>query len=112
MLSREGWAVIDRRRQSAGFDFQASKGGKTIFVEVKSSAGLCAPNLTAKEFREASRLDNKYIVAVVENFEPTREARILWIRNPAGMSLNSRTVEVYPLPRAVWLRHATIDIED
>lgn len=112
VLSREGWSIIDRRRQSAGFDFQASKAGRTIFVEVKSSGGSCAPSLTAREFREASRLGDRYIVAIVENFEPTQDARILWIRSPAGMSLNSRTVEVYPLPRAVWLRHATVDIED
>ena len=111
VLRREGWALIDRRRQSAGFDYQASRGDKTIFVEVKSSAGPCAPSLTAKEFREASRLADKYIVAIVENFEPTRDARILWVRNPARLSLTSRTVEVYPLARAVWLPYATVDIE-
>jgi hypothetical protein len=112
VLVGDGWEVIDRRKQSAGFDFQASKAGRTIFVEVKSSAGLCAPNLTAKEFREATRLSDRYIMAVVENFEPTRPARILWIRDPASMSLGSRTVEVYPLPRALWLRHAKVEIDE
>jgi hypothetical protein len=109
-LEADQWTVIDRTRQGAGFDFQISKQGRTLFIEVKSSAGPCAPMLTDNEYKQAVRLRERYVIAVVENFDPDATARILWIPNPADLPLLPRSTQVYPLPRAIWLPRAKTDL--
>lgn len=110
-LEDNGWTVIDRTRQGVGFDFQAMKNGLTRYIEVKSSAGPCAPTLTENEYQQASRLGWYYVLAVVENFHPTRAVKILWVPNPVQVNPSARTVAVYPLSRASWLPHAKADFD-
>lgn len=107
VLEADGWSVIDRSRQRAGFDLQATKATRTIFVEVKSSGGLCAPTLTDNEFKQATRLAEKYILAVVENFDPAGEPLVYWVPNPAQLASYARSVVVYPISRASWRKTAS-----
>lgn len=109
-LTNDGWTVVDVSRLGIGYDLRAFKGGTLRHVEVKSSAGLCAPVLTPNEVGEARRLGDAYVLAVVENFEPSQPVSILWVQNPAQFSMGVRQITVYSLPRSLWMRGASATI--
>jgi hypothetical protein len=105
-LRAAGWDVIDRSRQWVGFDFEAKRGTSLLYIEVKSSAGPCSPVLTNREFEAAKLYPSKFILAIVENFDPDGPVRILWVINPGAIPMVARTVTEYPLPRGLWLPKA------
>ena len=88
----DGWAVTPVGHLGLGYDHIAKKGGITRYVEVKSSAGSCVPSLTENEYSEACRLRRDYVLAVVENFDPTAPASIRWVQDPAHLRPTKRAI--------------------
>lgn len=105
-----GWMVIDRSRQGVGFDFEARLAGNTWYVEVKSSAATCSPVLTEREHEAACDHGQRYVLAIVENYNPEAAVRILWVRNPAAIGMAPRNVVEFPLPRSRWLPRADLEL--
>jgi hypothetical protein len=102
-LTNNGWTVHDVSRQQLGCDLLAKKGQRTIFVEVKSSLSTCAPSLTNREWQQAKKYQLIYILAIVENFQPTETNNVYWIPNPAtSCAANSVTTLSYTISRSVW----------
>lgn len=110
VLEDDGWIVIDVSRSGAGYDLRAMKTGTVRCVEVKSSGGRCSPTLTANEYAEARRLRSRYVVAIVENFDPYKPVSVLWIQDPARLKMGAAQVTQYSLPRSVWLPQAVTSI--
>jgi hypothetical protein len=110
VLESDGWTVVDKSRFGVGYDFLAWKRGTTRHVEVKSSAGRCSPVLTDNEYAESRRLRTAYVLAIVEDFDPTKSVRVLWVQDPASLHLSARQVVAFGLPRSQWLPHASIAI--
>lgn len=106
----DGWLVIDRSRQGVGFDFEAGRAGERLCVEVKSSTGACSPVLTEREHEAAHEHGARYVMAIVENYDPGSPVRILWVRNPAQIPMAPRHVREYPLPRSRWLPRADAEL--
>ena len=111
VLEADGWTVVDKTRFGVGYDFLAAKSGTTRYVEVKSSAGRCAPTLTDNEYMEARRLRREYVIAIVENFDPKKSATILWVQDPARLSITARQVRVFSIPRSQWMPKAASSIQ-
>ena len=89
----DGWlAATPVGHLGLGYDHIAKKGGITRYVEVKSSAGSCVPSLTENEYSEACRLRRDYVLAVVENFDPTAPASIRWVQDPAHLRPTKRAI--------------------
>lgn len=102
-LTRAGWTVYHVSRQQLGYDLIAEYGTRTIFVEVKSSSGYCTPTLTSREWQQANTLADRYVLAVVENFDPAGTNGIYWVPDPAANCVaNARTTTAYAIPRASW----------
>lgn len=112
-LRDSGWNVVDRTRQHVGFDLEINRpqGGPHFYIEVKSSVGPCNPTLTRSEFEAARRYGNRYVLAIVENFDPEAYVSILWVANPASLPITSRTVEQFAIPRSVWLPSASLSVD-
>jgi hypothetical protein len=107
VLEDDGWTVLDVSRFGVGYDMRAHKAGTTRHVEVKSSVGRCSPLLTPNELSEARRLRRDYVLAVVENFDPTQPVSVLWVQDPARLSMGTRATMTYSLSRSVWLLSAS-----
>jgi hypothetical protein len=104
-LTAIGWTVYHVSRQQLGYDLIAERGARTIFIEVKSSSGYCTPNLTAREWQQANTLADRYVLAVIENFDPAGANSIYWVPDPATNCVaNARTTVAYAIPRASWTR--------
>lgn len=102
-LTADGWTVYDVSRQQLGCDLLAKKGHRTIFVEVKSSLATCAPSLTAREWQQAQRHGQDYILAIVENFDPTSSNTVFWVPNPAGSCVANAVSSIsYGISRSTW----------
>lgn len=100
-----GWTVYHVSRQQLGYDLVAESGARTIFVEVKSSSGYCTPSLTAREWQQANMLADRYVLAVIENFDPAGMNSVYWVPDPATNCVaNARTTVAYAIPRASWTR--------
>jgi hypothetical protein len=100
------WEAHDVSRQRLGYDILAKKGKRTVFVEVKSSLGLCSPCFTAREWHQAQTYKDRYILAVVENFDPSGKEtnHVHWIKDPATVcSANSAVSTAYTIPRGQWV---------
>jgi hypothetical protein len=110
VLRDSGWTVIDRSRQGVGFDLEARQGNVTLYVEVKSSSAACSPTLTGREYEAACHYGNRYILAIVENFDPKAPVRVLWVPHPAALGLSSRDVREYLVPRSRWLSRAQVSL--
>ncbi|MEO3475888.1 DUF3883 domain-containing protein [Roseomonas sp. CAU 1739] len=110
VLEDDGWIVLDVSRFGVGYDMRAHKAGTTRHVEVKSSAGRCAPLLTQNEYNEAKRLRQEYVLAVVENFDPVQPVSVWWVQDPARLTLGARTMTAFSLARSAWLPSATANI--
>jgi hypothetical protein len=110
-LTSDGWTVYHVSRQQLGYDLLAEIGARTVFVEVKSSSGYCTPVLTAREWQQAKALGDRYILAILENFDPTGQNNIYWIPDPATSCIaNLRTTINYAIPRASWTRATVVSI--
>lgn len=99
-----GWQVEDVSRQQVGYDLHVSRKGRgTLYIEVKSSVGSCRPVLTAREWQQAKRRGDEYVLAVVENFDPKGENFVHWVRGPASRCRASESTTIqYSLPRSSW----------
>ena len=105
-LEEQGWSVVDVSRVGVGYDLRATRQEDRRMVEVKSSIGGCAPVLTELEFETARSAKNKYVLAIVENFDPEKDAHIQWVKNPASLAVTPKNVRQYYLPRSVWSSRA------
>lgn len=107
LLEDEGWVVMDVSRLGIGCDIKASKGQTLRLVEVKSALSTCSPTLTAGEYAAAKEARKNYVLAIVENFEPSAQLIVQWVRDPAHLQMTKRDVTQYFLPRSVWKKPAT-----
>ncbi|MCW8283563.1 DUF3883 domain-containing protein [Agrobacterium sp. InxBP2] len=105
LLVADGWTVMDVSRMGVGCDFKATKDSTLKLIEVKSSAGPCAPVLTKKEYYEACHNRSNYVLAIVENFLPTAALTVQWVHDPASLQVTERLTKEYYLPRSVWKPH-------
>lgn len=102
-LTAAGWTVHGVSRQQLGYDLFAQRGTQRRYVEVKSSLGLCSPSLTAREWQQASYHANSYVLAIVENFNPTAQNVIHWVRDPANRcTANPQTTISHGIARGSW----------
>lgn len=107
MLEGDGWHVVDFTRVGAGYDFKATKAGVVRLVEVKSAVGACAPVLTQREYDEAKLGRTRYVLAIVENYDPMKPVTIKWVQDPARLQVTIRNITGYYLPRSIWRGPAT-----
>lgn len=99
-----GWDVEDVSHQRVGYDLHVSRHmAGTRYVEVKSSVGACSPTLTAREWRQAQRHREDYVLAILEDFDPQGDNEIHWIPDPASRcrATESQTI-TYSVPRTSW----------
>lgn len=102
-LTAAGWTVHAVSRQQLGYDIFAQRGTQKRYVEVKSSLGLCSPSLTAREWQQASYHANSYVLAIVENFNPTAQNVIYWVRDPANRcTATPQTTISHAIARGSW----------
>ena len=102
-LQRNGWTVHNVRTQQLGYDLLAMKGNRTLYIDVKSSVGRCHPTLTEREWQQAKNLGSNYVLAIIENFNPSGSNVIEWVPDPANRcSATQRQITEYSLPRSQW----------
>lgn len=102
-LSTAGWTAHIVSRQQLGYDIFAQRGTQKRYVEVKSSLGLCSPSLTAREWQQASYHASSYVLAIVENFNPSAQNVVYWIRDPANKcSATPQTTVSHGIARSSW----------
>lgn len=102
-LAAAGWSVHVVARQQLGYDIFAQRGAHKRYVEVKSSLGLCTPTLTVREWQQANYHGANYVLAVVENFNPSSQNVIYWVRDPAHRCTStSQTTVSHSIPRSSW----------
>lgn len=107
ILQQDGWQVYDVSRQKVGYDLIAKKGRRTRYVDAKSSLGLCAPTLTAREWQQAQAHGTDYVLSVVEHFNPVGMNTVYWVPNPAGScQATASTTTCYSLARSSWITSA------
>ncbi|HBB89029.1 MAG TPA: hypothetical protein DC047_15600 [Blastocatellia bacterium] len=110
LLQQNGWTVYDVSRQQLGYDLLAQRGRRTIYVEVKSSAGFCTPAFTSREWQQAERYGTSYILGVLEKFDPLSMNTVYWISDPAHACLQRESLNVtHSIPRNAWIT-ATVPI--
>jgi hypothetical protein len=110
LLQQNGWTVYDVSRQQLGYDLLAQRARRTIYVEVKSSAGFCTPALTSREWQQSSRHGTSFILAVLEKFDPLAMNTVYWIPDPAHACLQRESLNVtHSIPRSSWTA-ATVPI--
>lgn len=104
LLRDDGWEVHDVSRNRMGFDLMAKKKGRgERFIDVKSSLGMCSPSLTQREWQQASKHRSKYVLAIIENFNPSTGNVVYWVGDPATncAAYQSTTIN-YSIPRYQW----------
>lgn len=102
-MTAAGWATYPVARQQLGYDIFAERGIQKRFVEVKSSLGPCSPSLTAREWQQAKHHATTYILAIVENFNPTGQNVVYWVRDPANQcSATPQTTISHGIARSSW----------
>lgn len=107
-LTADGWTVYIVTRQQLGYDIFAQKASKKRYVEVKSSLGLCSPSLTAREWQQAIYHSDSYVLAVVENFNPTGQNVVYWIPDPANRCVATpQTTVSHSISRTSWVLAVT-----
>lgn len=95
------WTVHYRgNERRLGYDLEAERAGRTLYVEVKSSVSSTDPELTESEWAAARQHGRSYVLAVVDFVGGDRQ-RIWYVRDPAaGARALARTVSVFRLRRA------------
>ncbi len=102
-LRENGWVVYDVSRQRRGYDLVAQKEDEIRYIDVKSSLSFCNPTLTGREWQQATAHAERYLLAVIENFNPQGQNLIHWIVNPAKTcSANECTSVEYRITRSSW----------
>lgn len=109
-LNSSGWNAYVVSRQLLGYDIFAQRGRQKLYVEVKSSLGLCSPSLTAREWQQAKHYQDDYVLAVIEHFKPMEMNNIYWVKNPAINCISTQQTSVsHLIPRSSWVL-AVVDI--
>ena len=100
-LANHDWTVrYWGSRRGAGYDLEARRAEAHLRVEVKSSVGFCAPELTEEEWNAAQEYADDFVLAVVDFFR-SPEQRIFYLRNPAAnVTPVERSAVIYRIPRA------------
>ena len=106
VLVDDGWIVVDVSMLGVGYDLKATKGTALKLIEVKSSVGPCMPSMTEREYKEAKEHGPRYVLAIVENFNPEKPITVHWVQNPAALTPTIRQTKEYYIPRSVW-KHRT-----
>jgi hypothetical protein len=99
-LASRGWEVSYRGSQTGvGYDLEAEMAELVLCVEVKSSIGFTAPELSESEWKAACELGEQFVLAVVDFYGSPQQA--LWyVRNPAATSeVTERSVTAFRLAR-------------
>ena len=101
-LSAAGWDVTYRGGQSGfGYDLEANQPDARLCVEVKSSVGFVAPELTEAEWRAARELGEEYVLAIVD-FSGSDQQVIWYVRDPAASAApTERESTTYRFARAL-----------
>lgn len=103
-LRMAGWQVYDVSRQRVGYDLWIQRGRQNRYVDVKSSLGNCTPTLTAREWQQAAVHGFRYILAILENFNPDSTNTIYWVPNPTQIpDVRASSVVQYAIPRNRWI---------
>ena len=95
-----------------GYDIIAFRDSTTFYFEVKSSNKLCSPTLTENEFKEAQKLGEHYILAIVEHV--FSNPKIYFVFDPATRlrdKIEQRKTLSYSIARSNWLSVAQQQIE-
>lgn len=102
-LTSAGWDSHVVSRQQLGYDIFAQRGTQRRYVEVKSSLGLCSPSLTSREWQQASYHRSRYVLTILENFNPTGINTIHWVPDPAARCTSTmQTTVSHGIPRSSW----------
>jgi hypothetical protein len=111
-LRHARWTVYDVSRQHLGYDLLAQRGRETRYVDAKSSLGLCTPTLTAREWQQAKMHGLAYVLAIVENFNPTEQATVYWVTDPANNCVAREATQItHSIARSSWTT-ATVRVDD
>lgn len=99
-LQQYGWTVeYFGNQKKIGYDLRATGGGDTKYVEVKSSVGLCTPELTEDEWKAAEEQGAAYVVAFVDFFGSESQS-INYVPNPVATANAIQLQKIsYRLPR-------------
>lgn len=91
VLTAAGWTVLYTGNQRGrGYDLLAQRADHQLKVEVKSSVGFTAPELTDAEWQAAQEHGQDYVLAVVDFFGSAQQ-EIWFLRDPAA---NATPVQV------------------
>jgi hypothetical protein len=94
-----GGALLDRRHEQCGFDYEIASDGVQAFVEVKGLAGHAGGvTFTDKEWATARSYGDRYFLAVVRNV--VSQPRVSIYRNPGY--LFDAIMRVYPVVQVGW----------
>jgi len=90
-------------RQRLGYDLYAQRGRATRYIDVKSSLSLCSPTFTSREWQQARTHRQSYILAIIENFNPTGENIVFWVPDPYdSCTTREATAVQYSISRTSW----------
>lgn len=109
VLRSQGWHVVFyTNRRGFGFDLWASKNGRAMLVEVKSSvAQHGAINLTRIEYLAAREHGPNFVLAIVENLKDT-SPRLSMLQDPIKTTRVSKdSTTTYRISRKDWLGATT-----
>jgi hypothetical protein len=102
-LIRKHWEAHVVSRQLLGYDIFAQSGRKKLYIEVKSSLGICTPSLTTREWEQAKVHKNRYVLAIIENFKAADQNVIYWIQNPSETCYATQSLTIsYSISRTSW----------
>lgn len=102
-LTNAGWSAHVVSRQQLGYDIFAERGTSKRYVEVKSSVGPCSPVLTAREWQQANLHRANFVLAILENFNPTSQNTIHWVRDPGTRCIATpQTTISHGISRSSW----------
>ena len=102
-LRTAGWTIHDVSRQRLGYDLYAQRGRATRYIDVKSSLSLCSPTFTSREWQQARTHRQSYILAIIENFNPTGENIVFWVPDPYdSCTTREATAVQYSISRTSW----------
>ena len=104
-LEERGYLATYVGSKNLGYDILATDHDDSeIYVEVKSSTGLCSPEFIQNEWDMANQYGASYHLAILENYNPesSEDAEIQYIINPASMNVVEHTTTNYRLNRGTW----------
>ena len=115
LLQKKGWETRLVGHLQRGYDVHATKNNRELLVEVKSSIGRISPSFTENEIQTWLDNPDKYLVALVENFNPNPKWKneIIWINSIAEIhpELNTYTSTFHRLNRSVWSKFTSTEDE-